>query len=146
MAEITVLSVPKKKDEGIVRNINRMAESISDTRKYVTFAHSFGRCNTTSAVHGLGKVCFLRLLEKSAYARKLVDVFICPTSTKDNIKEAGEKLFLMLYGGKSPDSLADLRYAKYMKVVSKSVTVKRKTLPPTVSAAAFHAYRAFYQT
>ena len=64
----------------------------------------------------------------------------CPTSTKDDIKEAGAKLFLMLYGGKSSDSLADLRYAKYMKIVSESVT-----LPPTASAAALHAYRAFYQ-
>ena len=75
-----------------------------------------------------------------------LDVFICPTDTKDNIKEAGEKLFLMLYCGKSSDSLADLRYAKYMKMVSESVTIKPETLPPTASAAAFHVYRAFYQT
>ena len=47
MAEITVLSEPTKKNEGIVRNISRIAESISDIRKYVTFAHSFGGYDTT---------------------------------------------------------------------------------------------------
>ena len=52
----------------------------------------------------------------------------------------------MLYGGKSSDSLADLRYAKYMKMVSEYVTIKPETMPPTTSAAAFHAYRAFYHT
>ena len=52
----------------------------------------------------------------------------------------------MLYGSKSCDSLADLRYVKYMKMVSESVTSKPETLPPTASDAAFHAYRAFHQT
>ena len=77
MAEITILSEPTNKNEVIVRNISRIAESISDIRKYVTFAHSFGGCDATSAIHGLGKVCLLKLLEKSAYAWKLADVFIC---------------------------------------------------------------------
>ena len=36
----------------------------------------------------------------------------CLYLPKDNIKEAGEKLFLMLYGGNSSDSLADLRHPK----------------------------------
>ena len=47
MAEITMLSEPTKDNEGIVRNISRIAESISDIRRYVTFAHSFGGYDTT---------------------------------------------------------------------------------------------------
>lgn len=82
---------------------------------------------------------------KSAYAWKLAHVFICLTSTKDNVKEACEKLFL-LYGGNSFDSLVVLRYTKYIKMVSESVTIKHETLPATASAAELHAYRAFYQT
>lgn len=86
----------------------------------------------------------LRMPVKLVYAWKLADVFICLTSTKDNIKEPCEKLFL-LYGGNSFDSLVVLRYTKYIKMVSESVTVKHETLPATASAAEFHAYRAFYQ-
>ena len=52
----------------------------------------------------------------------------------------------MLYGGKSFDFLADLRYTKYMKMVSESVTIKPETLSPTARTAAFHAYREFCQT
>ena len=66
-----MLSEPTKMNVGIVLNISRIAESISDMRKYVTFTHSFGGCDTASTIHGLAKVCLLRLLEKSAYERKL---------------------------------------------------------------------------
>ena len=46
MAEITMLSEPTKKNEGIVRSISRIAENISDIRKHVTFVPSFGGCDT----------------------------------------------------------------------------------------------------
>ena len=49
VAEITMLSEPTKKNEGIVRNIGRIAESILDIRKYITFVPSFGGCDTTYA-------------------------------------------------------------------------------------------------
>ena len=88
----------------------------------------------------------MKIARKISIYTETCKCLYCPTSTKDNVKEAGEKLFLMLYGGKSSDSLVDLRYAKYMKMVSESVTIKPETLPPTASAAAFHVYRAFYQT
>lgn len=70
-AEIATLSEPTKKNEGIIRSISRIAENVSDIRKYVTFAHSFSGCDTTLAITRLDKVCLLRLLEKSAYARSL---------------------------------------------------------------------------
>ena len=44
------------------------------------------------------------------------------------------------------DNNNDLRWGKYMKIVSESVTIKPETLPSTASAAAFHTYREFYQT
>ena len=95
MAEITMLSELTKKNEDIVYNISRITVSISDIRKHITFANSFGGFDTALAIHGLDKVYLLRLLVKSAYARKLADVLICPFRTKDNIKEAGRKLVVV---------------------------------------------------
>ena len=81
-------------------------------------------------------------------ARKIsiCTVFVCPSSTKYNIKEAGGKLFLILYSDQSSDSLADLSYANYVKMFSESVTIKSETLPLTESAAACYVYRVFCQT
>ena len=95
MAEITMLSELTKKNEDIVYNISRITVSISDIRKHITFANSFGGFDTALVIHGLDKVYLLRLLVKSAYARKLADVLICPFRTKDNIKEAGRKLVVV---------------------------------------------------
>ena len=67
-------------------------------------------------------------------------------STHDELKHCGEKILVQLYGGKNTDSLEALRIRKFKDKVVKSTTcVEILNLPPTLDAAQYHIYRAFYQ-
>ena len=59
--------------------------------------------------------------------------------------KAVRKTFVMFYFGKSSDSLAYLRYIKYMKMDPSAANVKPESLPPTEQAAMFHIYQAYFQ-
>ena len=45
-----------KKPKAIECDTGVIAECIGDVRKYLTFVHAFGGCDTTSAVYGQGKL------------------------------------------------------------------------------------------
>ena len=45
--------------------------------------------------------------------------------------DAGVIIYVIRYCGEDSDSLTDLRYLKYMKMVSSSRTIKSESLPPT---------------
>ncbi len=53
------------------------------------------------------------------------------------IGEAGCKLFILMYGRKKNDSLSNLRYVKYMQMVTSSKKIEPHELPPTARAAFF---------
>ena len=44
---------------------------------------------------------------------------------------------MLLHGGKDTDNLSSLRYAKYIKMASTTLSLKPKKLPPTNIAAFF---------
>ena len=67
---------------------------------------------TTSSIHDKGKAAPLRLLQRSKRAQQL-----CPSSP-DKIGKAGIELFVLLYGGKTNDTLQRLRYITYMKMAA----------------------------
>ena len=71
---------------------------------------------------------------------------MCNFSTHDELKHCEEKILVQLYGGKNTDSLEALRIRKFKDKVVKSTTcVEILNLPPTLDAAQYHIYRAFYQ-
>ena len=70
-------------------------------------------------------------------------MFLKNDSTPEEIGEAGLKLFILLYGGKSTDSLSTLRYSKYIKMASSKLQPEK--LPPTERAAHFHCLRVYHQ-
>ena len=74
--EINIKSEATKKQEAIERDIGNIVECIDDVRKYLPFAHAFVGCDTTSAVHGLGKLSILKVLKNSKTARRKADVFL----------------------------------------------------------------------
>ena len=76
-------------------------------------------------------------------AGEAADVFMDHTSTHDDIRIAGLKLFVYLYGGKEDDTLSNLRYLRYMKMASGKLIPEK--LPPTERAAYFHCLRVFHQ-
>ena len=107
--------------------------------------HAFGGCDTASAIfgHGRGKL-FTRL----ASARELghhVHILQQPQVTKDEVCDAGVALMVALYNGQPNDTLGQMRYRAYSKVVAKAGTFVADRLPPTADAAMLHAMRAHLQ-
>ena len=88
-----------KKHKAIEREIGVIAECIGDVRKYLTFVHAFGGCDTTSVVYGQSKLLILKLLEKSKVTREEA-VFFQKDISPEAVCEAGRKISVMLYGGK----------------------------------------------
>ena len=74
MGRITMKCEGSKRHMESVRDIGKMAESLRDVRKYLTFIHAFGGCDTTSATFGLGKISILKLMEERNDARKAARV------------------------------------------------------------------------
>ena len=99
MGNIIMRTEAMKKHKAIEREIGVIAECIGDVRKYLTFVHAFGGCDTTSAVYGQSKLLILKLLEKSKVAREEA-VFFQKDISPEAVCEAGRKIFAMLYGGK----------------------------------------------
>ena len=59
---------------------------------------------------------------------------------------AGQSQVLVLYGGKTGDSLDTLRRVKYIhKLSSCTTTLQPNKLPPTSAAAQFHSLRTYHQ-
>ena len=62
------------------------------------------------------------------------------------VVDAGEKALVIIYNGKSTDTLDSLRYQCFCeKVTSKSYHVKPQTLPPTSGAAKYQGLRVYLQ-
>ena len=99
MGNIIMRTEAMKKHKAIEREIEVIAECIGDVRKYLTFVHAFGGCDTTSAVYGQSKLLILKLLEKSKVAREEA-VFFQKDISPEAVCEAGRKIFVMLYDGK----------------------------------------------
>ncbi len=59
--------------------------------------------------------------------------------------ETGCKLFVLMYGGKKNDSLNNLRFVKYMEMVTSSKKIESHKLPPTARAAFFPSLREHLQ-
>ena len=69
MGQIIMKTEATKKHEAIERDIGVIEECVGDVRKYLTFVHAFGGCDTISAVYGHDKLSILKLLEKRKAAR-----------------------------------------------------------------------------
>jgi len=68
-------------------------------------------------------------LTSNNITKQWIEVVGNEESKADEVAEAGCKLLVNVYGGKSSDTLNSLRYTKYNSVISKS-KAKPKKLPP----------------
>ena len=109
------------------------------------FLHAWTGCDTTSATFGHGKTALLKKLKQSAELQDLASVMNDVEADSEMIGEAGCKLFILMYGGKKNDSLSNLRYVKYMQMVTSSKKIEPHKLPPTARAAFFHSLRVHLQ-
>ncbi|XP_066914872.1 uncharacterized protein [Clytia hemisphaerica] len=108
------------------------------------FAHAWSGCDTTSAIHQKGKTKILTTL-KSEPIRELARCFGNTEMDNEKIGAAGIEIMLKSFGAKASDTLAQMRYKKYMEMVSTSASVQPENLPPTERATYFHALRVHLQ-
>lgn len=64
----------------------------------------------------------MKKLKENAQLQQAALVFDNPNSNHDQVREAGEKALVAIYGGKKSDSLNQLRFKKYTEKVAKSLT------------------------
>ncbi len=109
---------------------------------HILAIHAWGGCDTTSAVFGHGKCRILKLAQKSQEVRQWCAVFAQEDTTRYAVGEAGERIFISMYGGKPDDSLTKLRHARYREIAATNSSMLRpERLPPTERAAFQHSLR-----
>ena len=149
MADIFLLSEAAKWQRQDIKfiNVRRLVNLSGQTLvSHLLFIHAWSGCDTTSAIFNQGMAAMLRKLEKSEEVQGISRLFNGNNVTQERVAEAGLKLFVLMYQGKPEDSLNLLRYARYMHLISDSVSkIKPEIFPPTERAAHFHCLRVYLQ-
>lgn len=140
----------RSKGDGSVKvyHINRIKEVLgNEICSHLLFIHALTGCDSTSRIFGVGKkTAFLKFAKGDAVLRSCASSFITQNQTTDIIDDLGCQVMAVLFGGKSNDSLAELRYQTFSKkVVGASSFVSPERLPPTASATKQHSRRVYYQ-
>lgn len=113
--------------------------------KDILFLHAFTGCDTTSAAFRKSKIGFVKNYQKYPDIREAAAVFSDPTSSHDEVWQAGHKCILRWYGATAKEkSLNFYRYQSFVKSVA-NVKPDISSLPPTEDAAKEHFFRVYYQ-
>ena len=108
--------------------------------------HDFLGCDTTSRVFFIGKGAALTKFQKGERFQQDILLFLEKDVSKAEIKEAGERLLVSLYGGKANNSLDQIRVYKFhQRIASNNKVVQPEYLCPTLDAAGFHSFRVYCQ-
>ena len=108
--------------------------------EFILFAHAFTGCDTTSAIHMLGKKSIYLKMESSETLRNIAKQFyICLRKCSN----ASIHFFEELYSPGS--SLQQIRKQKYNDMVaSNRLSIDPALLPPSPRAAYFHGLRVHH--
>ena len=131
-----------------VYDISEMKQVLgSDLCSQLLFIHAFTGCDTTSRIYNVGKKsAFQKLANGELTIQTCANVFLLPNQTKNVIEDLGSKVMAVMFGGKSTDSLASLRYNLFSKrIISAKSFVTPERLPPTESSTKYHCLRVYYQ-
>ena len=75
-----------------------------------------------------------------------VSLIVCDSNAApEQTEPAGLRVFVIFYGGKDTDNLSSLRYAKYIKMTSRTSSVKPEKLTPAERTACFHSLHVYFQ-
>jgi hypothetical protein len=149
MADIYMLSTCKSgKDQTCklvsIRSVHLQIGELAV--KQLLVVHALSGCDTTSAPFGQGKHKAFKKLALCKKAVPFTAVIMSSSATQNEVGEAGCRLLVMLYGGKSGVTLNKLRHLKYSEMCTgRSGKVIPERLPPTERAAFFHSLRVHLQ-
>ncbi len=131
-----------------VYDIKHLQEILGhDVCLQLMFIHAMTGCDTTSRIFTVGKkAAFQKLVKGDPVLQVCAGAFTVPNQTTDVIDDLGCQAMVILFGGRSTDSLAITRFNTFSKkVVSASSFVTPERLPPTESATRLHCRRVYYQ-
>ena len=81
----------------------------------ILFIHSIARCDTTSALFGIGKSQQLTLFKDSVIFREQAKVFDGKFSSKEEIIVSGERALVTIYKRHHQEELNALRFNKFFR-------------------------------
>ncbi len=117
-----------------------------DMSTIMLFLHAITGSDATSRPYGVGKAASLKKMQKSSTLVEQAKVFMDPLSSHDQIVNAGDIAMRVLMGGKTSETLDDMRYRQFhCKALKSTATVKAESLPPTAAATKYHSMRVFHQ-
>ncbi len=81
--------------------------------KHILFLHAVLGCDTMSHLHRIGKGVLLKKFKESNLFREQADVLYAHSASTGAVAEAGEEVMVILYNGKSTDTLDSLSYHRF---------------------------------
>ena len=109
----------KPKAEGTIEvyHINRIQEVLGhELLSQLMFIHAMTGSDTTSRIFGVGKkTAFQKLAKGDPLIRSCDIAFTIPNQTTEVIDNLGCQVMAVLFGGKSTDALATMRYNTFSK-------------------------------
>ncbi|GBM47599.1 hypothetical protein AVEN_77038-1 [Araneus ventricosus] len=121
----------------ILKKSSALPHTIRDN---ILFLHAFSGCDATFTLFRQGKKKFMNILN-STELQKVVNIFRDENTCPDDIDEAGQKILMVLYGGKT---VKELRSKLFQKSLIKN-NFNLASPPPTTAAACEHSVRAYLQ-
>ena len=126
-------------------NIGSLQEKLGPNAcNCILVVHALGGCDSTSAIFGLGKGTIFNRIIKDSFCHIHCSTLQYERASLGEVCAAGINLLVALYGGKVGEPLSHLRYTAYCSS-SLSQRFQAERLPPSESAARFHAMRVHLQ-
>jgi len=130
-----------------VYSVGDLTRSLGSAAQHLLAIHAVSGCDTASSLYGHGKVSVFKKLRVHAEIQSCLAVLECPTSSHEDVMDAGHKVLVLLYGGNATDSLNYLRHSMYMHATATNSRLPQpERLPPTENAARYHLYRVHLQS
>ncbi|KAK3919247.1 Histone-lysine N-methyltransferase EZ1 [Frankliniella fusca] len=144
--EIWVLAPGTSGRADKVHNIAKLQEVLGASKECLLFAHALTGSDTTSAMHGKGKLSILKLLQTDEQLQAEVCLFNEENANIEKLVEIGERVIRALFNGSSFKTLNELRLFLYHRMAANKkldTEFTLKTLPPTSAGARQHILRVY---
>ena len=104
--EIFFIPEPKKNSKCRIWNVKQVKTELgSFVCKHILFLHAMLGCDTTSRLFRIGKGTILKKFKANVELQKAAEVFDSTLSTSSQIESAGERVLVVMYGGKNNESI-----------------------------------------
>ena len=138
----------KRRKAGLQIYNTRTALEHNDTElvRNLLFVHAWSGCDSTSGIFGRSKGSIVKLMKSSQQFKSTSQIFNSDHVHQSDLKQPGEILMFLTFGGKYDQSLCLLRYTKHINQLTYTVSnIKPESLPPTSRATYFHSLRVYLQ-